>query len=96
MDHSQKLTNDTFREKENITKPPQIIALTVFEPVTNDMEIVAVGNKNSATVTKALDSTWFCQYLRPMKCVHDQGTEFTDFEFQELLQSYGVKYIAIT
>jgi hypothetical protein len=67
---SPKITNDTFNTKESIVKPPQIIALTVIDPVTNYMEIAAVDNKNSATVAKTLDSTWFCQYPRPMKYVH--------------------------
>ena len=26
-----------------------------------------------------------------MECVHDNGSEFIEIEFQELLQSYGVK-----
>jgi hypothetical protein len=60
-------------------KFPQMIALTTIDPATNNMEIIAVNNKNSSVVAKALDSTWLCQNPRPMKCIHDCGTEFTAF-----------------
>ena len=44
----------------------------------------------------ALDRTWFCRYPRPLRCIHDNGKEFTGQEFQEMLQSYGVKDVQTT
>ena len=39
-----------------------------------------------------LDSEWFCRYTRLVINIHDNGTEFTGEGFQEMLESYGVKY----
>ena len=49
------------------------------------MELVAIPNKETLTVA------WFSRYPRPVECVHDNGSEFVGIEFQEMLQSYGVK-----
>ena len=38
-----------------------------------------------------MDSEWLDRYPRPIRCIHDNGTEFTGEAFQELLRSYGVK-----
>jgi hypothetical protein len=37
-----------------------------------------------------------CCYPRPLICLHDKGTKFTGIEFQELLQSYGIKAVIAT
>jgi transposase InsO family protein len=55
------------------------------------MEIVALKNKESITVARSLDQVWLCRYPRPVDCLHDNGTEFVSAEFQELLQSYGIR-----
>ena len=55
------------------------------------MELVAIPNKETLTVARALDRAWFSRYPRPVECVHDNGREFVGIEFQEMLQSYGVK-----
>jgi hypothetical protein len=55
------------------------------------MEIAALKNKESITVTCTLDQVWLCCYTHhPVDCLHDNGTEFISAEFQELLQSYGI------
>jgi transposase InsO family protein len=43
-----------------------------------------------------IDGEWLCCYPRPAKVVYDNGTEFTGEEFQELLESYGIKPVATT
>jgi hypothetical protein len=58
---------------------------------THFMEIVALKNKESITVACSLDQVWLCRYPRPVDCLHDNGTEFVSAEFQELLQSYGIR-----
>jgi transposase InsO family protein len=55
------------------------------------MEIVALKNKGSITVTRSLNQVWLCHYPQPVYCLHDNGTEFVSAEFQELLQSYGIR-----
>ena len=38
-----------------------------------------------------LDRAWLCCYPRPEVVIYNIGTEFTGCDFQELLESYGVK-----
>jgi transposase InsO family protein len=53
--------------------------------------MVALLSKSSIVVARAFDQTWLCRYPHLLECVHDAGSEFTGFEFQELLKSYGIK-----
>lgn len=76
--------------------PFQLLALTIIDTTTHFIEIVALPNKESALVARALDRRWFCRYPRPLTCIHDAGTEFTGFEFQEMLESYGIRSSCIT
>ena len=48
-------------------------------------------NKNGKEIAYLVDSEWFCRYPRPLVCRYDHGIEFEGREFQELLQSYGIK-----
>jgi transposase InsO family protein len=79
-------------KKDKIT----LIALTIIDVQTCFMEIVALSDGESATVAAAFDQYWLCRYPRPLKCIIDNGTEFTGIEFQELLQSYGISPIRTT
>jgi hypothetical protein len=54
------------------------------------MEIAALKNKESITITRTFDQVWLSHYPHPVNCLHDNGTEFVSAEFQELLQSYGI------
>jgi transposase InsO family protein len=60
---------------------------------TNLLELIDVLDKESHTVAWAYDCSWLCHYPRPLICLHDKGTKFTGKEFQELLQSYGIKAV---
>ncbi|DBA04493.1 TPA: hypothetical protein N0F65_011041 [Lagenidium giganteum] len=66
-------------------------AMTMIDPATGWFEVKAVTDKEAKTAAHILDNEWFCRYPRPEFCVYDQGCEFTGFEFQEMLESYGVK-----
>jgi hypothetical protein len=48
-------------------------------------------NKSSYHISILFDSDWLCLYPRPHRVIHDNGTEFTGSDFQELLPSYGIK-----
>jgi hypothetical protein len=63
---------------------------------TNLLELIVVPDKESHTMACAFDHSWLCCYPRPLVCLHDKGTEFTRIEFQELLQSYGIKAVIMT
>ncbi len=50
-----------------------------------------IPSASSISTAKALDKNWLCHYPRPKECVHDNGNKFVGIEFQEMLQSYGIK-----
>jgi hypothetical protein len=77
-------------------KQPQIPAVTMIDPSTHLLELTVVPDKESRTVARAFDRSWLCCYPRPLICLHDKGTEFTGIDFQELLQSYGIKAVIAT
>ena len=47
-------------------------------------------------ISQFFDNIWLCRYPRPVKVVHDNGGEFTGFEFQEMCTIYGVKAVPTT
>ncbi len=71
-------------------------ALTMCDPATGWFEVAEIKDKTSEGTAKILDQTWFCRYPRPKRCISDNGNEFLGKEFQELLQSYGVKSVPTT
>ena len=54
-------------------------------------EFARINSANSIATAKAFDKSWLCRYPRPKECGHDNGKEFLGIEFQELLESYGIK-----
>ena len=73
------------------TKRAQIWALTIVDEGSGWPEVIPIENKKSKEIALLVDAEWFCRYPRPLNCIHDNGTEFTGEEFQEMLESYGVK-----
>jgi hypothetical protein len=73
------------------TSIEKIQALTIIDKATGWPEFIATRNKNSYHISILFDSDRLCRYPRPHRVIHDNGTEFTGSEFQELLTSYGIK-----
>jgi hypothetical protein len=71
-------------------------ALTMADPSTGWFEIVEASDKKALTVAKLFDLTWLCRYPRPVRVIHDHGSEFIGDEFVELLQSYGIASVPTT
>jgi hypothetical protein len=71
-------------------------AITMCDPATGWFEVAEIKDKTAEATAKILDQTWFCRYPRPKRCISDNGNEFLGKEFQELLQSYGVKSVPTT
>jgi hypothetical protein len=88
---SPKLSDASY-----LKQPLQVVALTMIDPRTNLLELIVVSDKESCTVVCTFNRSWLCHYPRPLICLHDKGTEFTGIEFQELLQSYGIKAVLST
>ncbi len=74
----------------------KIQALTVIDKATGWLEFIATKNKTSYHITILFDSEWLCRYPRPARVVYDNGNKFLGQEFQELLQSYGIKGVSTT
>ena len=66
-------------------------ALTIIDTVTNLTELVRLNNKTSAHVANQFENTWLSRYPRPLRCIHDQGGEFTGWPFQQVLQRHGIQ-----
>ena len=66
-------------------------ALTIIDPVTNLTELVRVKDKTAKEVARKFSQTWLTRYPWPMKCIHDNGGEFTGWEFQQLLEQCNIK-----
>ncbi|MGH7954385.1 MAG: integrase, partial [Gloeomargaritales cyanobacterium] len=79
-----------WKIKDGANNVYSLTALTIIDPATSWIEIIPVTDKNATTIAIMLDRHWFCRYPRPLFCVYDNGSEFLGFEFQEMLESYGV------
>jgi hypothetical protein len=88
--------NSNLSAKPDVKQPLQILVLTMIDPSTHLLALFVVPDKESRTVACAFNRFWLCRYPRPLICLHDKGTEFTGIEFQELLQSYGIKAVIAT
>ena len=60
------------------------------------LEVGIQPDKSSLNTAESFDRKWICRYLRPVKVIHDQGTDFMGEEFQEMLRSYGIQSKPIT
>jgi len=74
----------------------KIHALTIIDKATGWPEFSAIRNKSSLHIALMFDSCWLSRYPRPARVVFDNGTEFVGQEFQELLESYGIKPVNTT
>ena len=74
----------------------KINALTMVDKASTWPEIAMAKNKGSVHISKLFDMQWLCRYPRPKKVVHDNGGEFTGFEFQEMCLSYGIQAVPTT
>jgi hypothetical protein len=81
---------------EAIVDIQELLVLTCLDPNTNFIKMIALTSKASILVARAFDQIWLCRCPRHLECIHDAGTEFMGFEFQELLQSYGIKPLVST
>ena len=76
---------------KTIKKRVKIWALTIIDEASVWLEIIPITNKLSKNIALLFDSKWFCRYPRPTYCIYDNGKEFIGNEFNELLDSYGIK-----
>ena len=66
--------------------------LTIIDIQSRWCELISLTDHQGLTVCAELDNEWFCRYPRPNIVLSDQGPELIGMEFNELLQSYGVRH----
>ena len=74
----------------------EFLALTCIDPVTTLSEIVRIDDKSSAHVAMKFENQWLARYPRPVRCIHDQGNEFTANPFQHVLAINGIQDVPAT
>ena len=67
-----------------------------IEPVYNLLEISPIVDKTLEGAARVFNNTWLSRYPWPVRCVHDNGPEFKQDEFQDLLLMTGIKPVPIT
>ena len=72
-------------------------ALTMIDTVTNLAELVRLPSRrpSSEVTARAFEINWLLRYPRPMRVVHDQGTEFKA-NFLAMLRTYGIDPVPTT
>jgi hypothetical protein len=76
--------------------PYEFKALTVIDTVTNLVELIRIDDKRLKTVARKYAQCWLTCHPWPQRCVHDPSTEFTEPEFQTLLQNCHIRDVCTT
>ena len=63
-------------------------ALTIVDNDMNLLEAVRIENTRAQHIADLFENTWLSRYPRPVKCIHDKGTEFTGSEFQQMYKDF--------
>ena len=53
-------------------------------------EFAIISNKTAKCMAHLFDRNWLCEYPHPVKVLFDNGVESIGFEFQGLVDSYGI------
>ena len=71
-------------------------ALTCIDPVSNLVELIRIDNKTAKHVRRKFEQAWLARYPLPKRCIHDNGGEFTGYEFQRILARLNIKDVPTT
>ena len=71
-------------------------ALTMIDTVTNLVEMQRVNSTSAQDAANAFEMNWLFKYPRPVRVIHDQGTEFMGDNFQTLLRRWGIRNAPIS
>ena len=73
----------------------QVQCFAVVDKATGWPEIMGIDKKRESIAT-LFGNEWLSRYPRPRRVVHDNGGEFVGYEFQELLDNYGILSVSTT
>ena len=63
---------------------------------TNLLEIEPIVTQTAAECARAFENGWLSRYPRPLRVIHDQGSELMGSAFQDLLCRAGIKSVPTT
>ena len=66
--------------------------LTITDSFTKYCELVVLPNKEAATVASALVNKWICRYGVPLEFCSDQGREYRNNLFSNIVKLLGTKH----
>jgi len=69
----------------------QVHALTILDVTSTLSESIRIENKTAAHCALQFTNHWLSRYPKPLRVVHDQGSEFSGLEFQHMLTINGIK-----
>ena len=55
-----------------------------------------IDKKRSESIATLFGNEWLSHYPRPRRIVHDNGGDFVGYNFQELLDNYGILSVLTT
>jgi hypothetical protein len=70
-----------------------IFGFTIIDTTTTLAECVRIDHKTSDFIAMQFANTWLARHPKPLRCVHDQGTEFVGIAFQHLLAVNNIRSI---
>jgi hypothetical protein len=71
-------------------------ALTMIDPATTLSECVRVEDGTASHAAMLFTNNWLSRYPKPLRCIHDQGTEFIGMRFQHMLHLEGIQSVPTT
>ncbi len=74
----------------------QIQALTIVDTATTLAEIIRIKDRSSQHIANLFDNNWLARYPRPLRCIFNQGGEFTGRPFQSMLIQNGIQQVPTT
>jgi transposase InsO family protein len=74
----------------------KVHAITMVDITSTLSEIKRLENKTSDHCAMHFENEWLARYPKPMRCLHDQGTEFMGMAFQHMLAMNGIKSVPIS
>jgi hypothetical protein len=81
-----------FEEQKTI----ELNALSIIDPVTGLTEFSRINSKEATYIATEFTLTWLQRYLKPRRCIHDNGSEFIGAPFQQMLTANGIHDVPTT
>ncbi len=88
----QRVHADLFGPLKTSDKGKKFI-LCITDAFTKYVELVALPNKEAATVAEAIFDKWICRFGTPIDLVTNQGTEFCAKLSKELFTRLGTAHL---